>query len=168
MGLADSIAKAALTILRKIGADELLLAAADGGLAVETQSRGRLMLQSVIQLDGDIVTFVAADLPRDTALAKAHFKRVQIKLRSLIASINKLLASLIALPTALVIGATLPPAIEGDPAAWVALLGEALAAVGVVALPGPRKLIARTVMRPAVKWMLRARGRALLGSALAH
>ncbi|MEQ8654493.1 MAG: hypothetical protein RIC87_18640 [Kiloniellales bacterium] len=152
--------------MRRIGADDLLLAAADGGLAVETRSKDRLMLQSVIQLDGDIVTFVVADLPPETTLAKAHFQRVEAKLRTLIGSVNKLLATLIALPTAVIVGTTLPAAIEGEPAAWFALAAEALAAFGAVSLPGPRKLAARFLLRPAVKWMLRSRGRALLRSAL--
>ncbi len=144
----------------------MLLTAADGGLDVETHEKGRLMLHSVIQLDGDIVTLVSADLSPKSKLAGHHFQRVQGRIRALTASVNRLLATLVALPTAVLIAVTLPAALEGEPAALVALATEILAAVGGIALPGPRKLLSRKLIGPAMKWVLRARGRDLFGAVM--
>ncbi len=155
-------------LLRRLGADELVLAAADGGLEVTSRSGGQVMLRSLIQLDGDILTFVSPDLPRDAVLAKAHFRRVGRSLADLIAGLNRLLATLVALPAGAVMLATLPPALNGHTAAWIALAAEFIATLAGVALPRPRQLVVRLLLRPALRWLLRARGRRLLAHARAQ
>ncbi len=165
MSLSDRLARALRALLERLGADALFRAAADGGLVVATSRGGAVMLRSVIQLDGDIITFVREDLPRDAALAAAHFERVGRSLKELIASVNRLLAGLIALPTGVLVAATLPDALAGEAAAWIALLAEILAAVGGILLPQPRRLLSRLLVGPLLRWLLRARGRDLIAFA---
>ncbi len=160
------IASTSLLLLRKLGADEVLLAAVEGGLDVRTRQQGQVMLHSVLQIDGDIITYVSSGLPEESKLAEIHFQRVEAKAKALIASINKLLAVLVALPTGLLMALTLGDALDGNGMAWFALLAEFLAATSGLALPGPRKLISRVALGPAIKWIVRKRGPSLLGMAL--
>lgn len=55
----------------------------EGGHAVETKADGRVRLRTLIQLDGDVMTFVHPDSLGDAALLDRHFERVATVLAEL-------------------------------------------------------------------------------------
>ncbi|MCB9526532.1 MAG: hypothetical protein H6702_24590 [Myxococcales bacterium] len=55
----------------------------EGGHAVETLADGQICLRTVIQLDGDVLTFVRPDKLTDAALHDRHFERVAAVLAEL-------------------------------------------------------------------------------------
>ncbi len=67
---------------------------------------------SVIQLDGDIVTFVDPDYQADSTYRQRHFDKVDEELGRLLASIARLRAAVISLLAALLAAINLPGLIE--------------------------------------------------------
>lgn len=93
---------------------------AEGAVEIDTPlpgggERPRLRARTVIQLDGDVVTFVSSDAP--DATLELHFRRVRDRLAALAALRARALRLLLALPAAVWLwngGAIALDAVQGD------------------------------------------------------
>ncbi len=156
---------AGLSLTRLLRADSMIVAAASGGIEVESREEEKVQLLSVIQLDGDIVTFVDADFRGGEAAVSRHFAKVEAALGRLLASVESLRAAIVAALGALVALANLPGLLEAFEEAAPWLLPQLLAAATVVLVPKVRRKATTPFLRPLLRWLLRSYARKMLRGA---
>ncbi|GAB5468660.1 MAG: hypothetical protein Kilf2KO_16900 [Rhodospirillales bacterium] len=87
--------RAAQPLLRWSGADLLVRTWLDGGLEIASRRGEELLLVSLIQLDGDVVTKVALRGAEEPSLCAQHFVKIDVAVGRLTRSLDRARASLL-------------------------------------------------------------------------
>jgi len=153
------LGRMALSVLSALGADSLVIAATTGGVEVVTRQRQAVVLRTLIQLDGDIVTFVDSRFDCDAGVTQRHYRRVARAAENLIASLRRLGASLLTGAGLFLLGLNLPGILLS--------LGDGISAFLMQIVPAGLLLINRRIRRylfswtagPLLRWLLRDYGR---------